>query len=91
MARGLAAGLSREHPLTEVRPLPFFIHFGTDTMTVAEILKAATRIGLDMAKLAHDLAHADIKSFSVADRAAIMRLQRSAHDSALAFQSALPR
>jgi hypothetical protein len=57
-------------------------------MTIAEILVAADRIGIELEKLAHDLAHADLKSVNVQDRALLMRLGRSAHDAALAFQQA---
>jgi hypothetical protein len=60
-------------------------------MSIQEILAAADRIGQDLAKLAHDLAHLDLKSESVEVRALLARLQRSAHDTALAFQNALPR
>jgi hypothetical protein len=72
----------------EVAPLPP-TKYWKQTMTLDEIFKSAKRISLDLAKIAHDLAHLDMKSVEVDERAALLRLQRNAHDAALAFQLAL--
>jgi hypothetical protein len=60
-------------------------------MTINEIIEASSRIGAELQKLSHDLAHVDTKSESVEVRALLSRLQRASHDTFLAFQNVLPR
>jgi hypothetical protein len=56
-----------------------------------DILARIERITAELGQVAHDLGHLDIRTLSVADKMAVLRLQRVAHDSALSFQNAKPR
>lgn len=87
--RQMAAGSEFANAQSGRLPFPPFYW---NAQMINAIISDANRIGLTLAKIAHDLAHVDLKSVeSVADRALLLRLQRCAHDAAIAFQLALPR